>query len=96
MTRSADGPRLPGTTLLKLARLLFNEQLLSAVVEPTIADLQREVAAAGSSGLERVRARWRGYRALWRLMLVAPFLSWAPVGHRGCEALAHCREHRID
>jgi hypothetical protein len=72
---------------LKLARLLFNEELLSAVVQPTIADLQREVAAAGSSGLERLRAYWRGYRAFWTLTLVAPFLSWAsPVGHGGAVA----------
>jgi len=87
MTRSARGPRLPGTTLLKIARLLFNEPLLSAVIQPTIADLQREVAAAGSSGLKRLRARWRGYRAFWTLTLVAPFLSWAPtVGHGGAVA----------
>jgi len=84
MTRSPRGPRAPGTTLLKLARLLFDEQLLSAVVQPTIADLQREVAAAGSSCLKRLRAQWRGYRAFWSLTLVAPFLSWSyPVGHGG-------------
>jgi hypothetical protein len=63
---------------LKLARCLFNEPLLSAVVQPTIADLQREVAAAGSSGVKRLRAQWRGYRAFWRLTLLAPFLSLVP------------------
>jgi hypothetical protein len=83
MTRSASGPRLPGTTLLKLARLLFNEQLVSAVVQPTIADLQREVAAAGSSGLKRLRAQWRGYRAFWTLALVAPFVSRSSAGGHG-------------
>jgi hypothetical protein len=47
MTGSTNRPRLPGTILLKISRALFNEHLLSAVVEPTIADLQREIADAG-------------------------------------------------
>jgi hypothetical protein len=41
MTGTTSGPRVPGTTLLKIARLLFNEHLLSTVVQPTILDLQR-------------------------------------------------------
>jgi hypothetical protein len=78
---------VPGTTLLKLARLLFNEQLLSAVIQPTISDLQREVAVAGQNGLDRLRARWRGYLAFWTLALIAPFVSWgSPVGDRGTVA----------
>ena len=44
---STSSSRVPGTTLLRIARLLFNDHLLSAVVEPTIADLQREIADAG-------------------------------------------------
>jgi len=87
MTESANGPRTPGTTLLKIARLLFNEQLLSAVVEPTIADLQREIADAGPSRVKRLRAQWRGYCAFWRLILVAPFASAAaPAGDGGAVA----------
>src|SRR6266487_2708865 len=62
---------------MRIARLLFNEHLLSVVVEPTIADLQREVADAGSDGRKRLRARWRGCCAFWTLTLVAPFASWA-------------------
>jgi hypothetical protein len=77
MTGSTSSPRVPGTTLLKLARLLFNEHLLSAVVQPTIADLQREIADAGPKRLRRLRAQWRGYCAFWTLTLVAPFASWA-------------------
>jgi hypothetical protein len=72
MTERAHGPRVPGTTLLKIARVLFSEHLLSTVVLPTIADLQREVVDAGP-GVKRLRARWRGYCAFWRLTLVAPF-----------------------
>jgi hypothetical protein len=87
MTGSTSGPRLPGTTLLKVARLLFNEHLLAAVVEPTISDLQREIANAGPSGLERLRAQWRGYCAFWRITLVAPFASWpAAAGDAGAVA----------
>jgi hypothetical protein len=87
MTGSTSGPRMPGATLLKLARRLFSEHFLSAVIQPTISDLQREVAAAGPRGLQRLRAQWRGYRAFWTLTLVAPFVSWAsPVGDRGAVA----------
>jgi len=67
----------PGTRLLRIAPLFFNERFLASVVRPTIADLQSEVAAAGSNRMRRVRARWRGYSAFWMLILVAPFASWS-------------------
>jgi hypothetical protein len=67
--------RVAGTTILKIARLLFNERLLSVVVAPTIADLQREVAEAGSGRVSRLRALCRGYGAFWKVTLVAPFAS---------------------
>jgi hypothetical protein len=87
MTGSTSGPRVPGTILLKLARLLFDERLVSAVIEPTISDLQREVAGAGHTALNRLRARWRGYVAFWTLTVIAPFVSWgSPVGDRGTVA----------
>jgi hypothetical protein len=86
MTGSTSGPRLPGTTLLKIARLLFNEHLLSTVVEPTISDLQREMADAGSNGLERLRAQWGGYRAFWRVVLGAPFASRSSPAEAGAVA----------
>jgi hypothetical protein len=75
MTGSAAGRRVPGTTLLKIARRLLSEQLVSTLVEPTIADLQCDVADAGASRRKRLHARWRGYRAFWTVMLVAPFAS---------------------
>ena len=67
----------PGTRLLKIASLLFNERFIAIVVRPTIADLQSEVAAAGPDHVKRLRARWRGYSAFWTLILVAPFASWS-------------------
>jgi hypothetical protein len=72
MTGNSSGPRVPGTTLLTIARLVFNEHLIWTVVQPTIADLQREIAAAGPHRFTRLRAQWRGYRAFWSVMLVAP------------------------
>src|SRR5262245_53239270 len=82
MTRPANRPRVPGTTLLRIARLVFSERFLSAVVRPTIADLQSEVAAAGHSRGRRLRAHWRGYCSFWIVTLVAPFATWAePTGN---------------
>jgi hypothetical protein len=84
MTRSGSGPRAPGTILLKIARLLFNEHFLSAVVQPTIADLQREVTTAGPHGLTRLCARCRGYCAFWRVTLLSPLAFWTmPAGDAG-------------
>lgn len=68
-----SGP--PGRVLAAIARRLFDSHVLSAVILPTIADLQREVQAA-DSGLGRVCARWRGYRAFWTLVLLAPVAFW--------------------
>jgi hypothetical protein len=94
MTRLTNGPRVPGTTLLKIASLLFNEHFVSAVVHPTIADLQSEFAAAGASRVKRLRAQWRGYRAFWVVTVVAPFASWAaPTGNEAPVASAHAVRH---
>jgi len=81
MTRT-NGRRAPGTILLRIAPRLFSARFVSAVVEPTIADLQSEVAAARERRLMGLRARWRGYCAFWTLTLVAPFASWAEATER--------------
>ena len=87
MTGANGHQRAPGTTLLKIASLLFSDHVLSTVVQPTIADLQREVAKAGPGGATRLRARWRGYRAFWTVMLVAPFVPWpSPADDAGAVA----------
>src|SRR5688572_543625 len=77
MTGSNSRHRAPGTTLLKIARVLLNEHLISTVVQPTISDLQRELAHAAPNVRMRLRVRWRGYWAFWMVMLVAPFASWS-------------------
>ena len=76
MTGSGKDPHLYGATLLKIAGLLFDDSVLSTISAPTIADLQREIADAGSDRIKRLRAKWRGYGAFWTLMLIAPFASW--------------------
>jgi hypothetical protein len=78
MTKSINGPRVPGATLRKLARMLFTEHLVSVVVEPAIADLNYELVQAGPSRFRRLRAQWRGYLGLCMVMLVAPFASVEP------------------
>jgi hypothetical protein len=84
MTRRHADPARAGTVLLKLARVLFNDHVLDAVVLPTIADLQREIDEAGGSLLRRLHARWRGYWAFWTAALLAPAaLPAAPSGESG-------------
>jgi hypothetical protein len=67
----------PGTRLLKIAPLLFNERFIASVVQPTIADLQSEFDAARSDRAKRLRVLGRGYAAFWMLIFVAPFASWS-------------------
>jgi len=73
MTSPTDGRRLPGTTLLNVAPLLFSEHFVCTIVRPTIADLQSEYVAAGDSRAARLSALVRGYAAFWMVMAVAPF-----------------------
>ena len=46
----------PGTRLLKIAPLLFNERFIASVVHPTIADVQSEFRAAEGDRRKRVVA----------------------------------------
>ena len=72
MRQPASQPSRPGSLLLRIARLVFAQAVIDDVVHPTIGDLQREVAAAGTDRARRRRALWRGYRAYWTLVLLAP------------------------
>src|SRR4051812_31919119 len=88
MTDIPGGRRASGSRLLEIARRLFSEQLMSTVIEPTIADLQREAATAESGGDGRLRTLWRGYRAFWTVVLLAPLsasLSTADAGAIGVQ-----------
>jgi hypothetical protein len=46
MTGSTGRPHVPGTILLKIARLVFSEHVFTSIVQPTIADMQHEMADA--------------------------------------------------
>jgi len=82
MTHSTSRRRQPGSFLLKIATLVFDEGAVASLVMPTIADLQAEVAQAGDSAVRRGRARMRGYAAFWALVVFAPFAAHAwPVRH---------------
>ena len=72
MTRPTPETRPPGRVLLLIARALFEEPLCSAVIDPAVADLQREVQDAEGT-LQRAQAYLRGYLAFWTLMVMAPF-----------------------
>lgn len=69
---------LPGSWLLAVARLLFDDAVITSVVKPTIADLRQEFLEAGSDQRKLLRARWRGYVAFWSLVVMAPvaFRNW--------------------
>jgi len=77
MTRSTPTRGTPGTWLLKVARLVFNDAVSASIVVPTIADLQADIKAAGEDRAQLLRARIRGYAAFWKLILLAPFAAHA-------------------
>jgi hypothetical protein len=70
-----DRPRVAGRGLLTIARWLFHDSPVEALIEWTIADYQQELAAADSA-VRRIGARWRGYRAFWTLVLMALLTPW--------------------
>jgi hypothetical protein len=85
MRQPASRPTGPGSLLLRIARVVFEPAVIEDVVQPTIADLQREVAAAGVHRARRRRALLNGYRAFWTLVLLAPFsfVRWTRTPSRG-------------
>src|SRR5688572_748824 len=96
MTRSTSSPRRPGTLLLKVARIFFDNAVLTSVVMPTIADMQAEVDAAGDHRMQRLRARLQGYGAFWTLVLFAPFAAHAwPVRQEGTMMLKPPRSNGL-
>lgn len=72
------GSQLPGRFLLRVARFIFEEPALSTIIEPAIADFQREVQ--DSDAATRRAVRRRGYVALCQVMLFALFVPGAGAG----------------
>jgi hypothetical protein len=89
MTGHNEDSGIPGRLLLKIARFVFDETALSAVVRPAIADLQHEWREAGADRRSRSRARRRGYAAFWRLVLFAPAVAVSPAHGSVITALPH-------
>jgi hypothetical protein len=77
---SSDMPRkVPGHMVLRIARSVFSDAALETMVEPAIADLQRETAAA-PRGRARMLARTRGYAGLWAVIGLAALIPSAGAG----------------
>jgi len=72
-------PKIPGQRVLRFARLVFNDAALATILEPAIADLQRETAAS-VRGRARVLAQVRGYLGLWAVILMAALVPSAGAG----------------
>jgi hypothetical protein len=75
MTRYSANRGTSGTLLLTIARAVFDDAVVAAIVQPTLADMHAELRAAGDHPLRRARARLRGYGAFWKLVLLAPFAA---------------------
>lgn len=71
-----SGSQLPGRFLLRVARFVFDEPALSTVIEPAIADFQREAQESDANGLRTARS----YAAVAKVMCLALFVPSAGAG----------------
>ena len=69
--------KLPGRLVMRVASYCFDEPALSTIVAPAVADLQREVLAAGRAA---IGVRLRGYGALAKVLALAAFVPGAGAG----------------
>lgn len=68
---------VPGRLVMRLAAFCFDEPALTKIIEPAVADFQREVFAANGHGLS---VRLRGYMALAKVLLLALLVPGAGAG----------------
>jgi len=73
MTRLPRRSRPPGTLFLRIARVLFTEQTVSAVFVPAVADCQTELRESSASRVTHLLARGRWWWAFIVLLAVTPF-----------------------
>lgn len=76
MRNDLEPRSMPGALLLRLARRLLDDHAAHVFVEPIIADLQHELRLADASLTRRIAARWRGYLAFWRVIMIAPIAAF--------------------
>ena len=69
--------RVPGRLLMRLASRCFDEPGLSTIIEPAVADYQREVFATNGRGLG---VRIRGAVALGKVLILAAVVPSAGAG----------------
>lgn len=83
-------PHAPGSWLRRFARLLFDEDTMTRVVDPTLADLDHEVREADDDAVARRAAILRGYFAFWKLVVLSPFVfaDW-PGRRQFAQSLTH-------
>lgn len=86
MTADTRSP-VPGQFLLRQARAFFSESAITTIIEPAIADAQREVTTA-RSGRARLGALLRGYASVWMVIVLAAFVPGAGAGAPGLAGLA--------
>lgn len=70
---------LPGSWLVKLSAKLLDAASVTSLVEPTIADLQHEVARAGRDVWRARSARLHGYSAVARLLFTSSLFWRTPM-----------------
>ena len=71
--------RVPGRLVMRVASYCFEDAVLTTIIQPAVADLQREVqASGGTAGQLAVRAR--GYVALAKVFLLALVMPGAGAG----------------
>ena len=84
--------RVPGRLVMRLASFCFDEPALTKIIQPAVADFQREVLAGGSIGVQL-----RGYAALAKVLVLALFVpsagagapfTWTLLGLNGASSLA--------
>ena len=69
--------RVPGRLLMRVASFCFDEPALTKIIQPAIADFQREVLGAGADGFA---VRMRGYVALAKVVSLALLMPGAGAG----------------
>jgi hypothetical protein len=79
MTTDAPRRELPGSLVLRLARRLFSDAALATLIEPAVADLQREWSAAHGPRA-RFRVRTRGLAGLSAVIVLAALVPSAGAG----------------
>jgi hypothetical protein len=64
---------------MRVASYSFDEKVLETIIQPAMADFQREVLAAGTS-YQQLAARVRGYLTMSKVLLLAAFVPAAGAG----------------